>query len=100
MNKAFVREPEQGVDYCPRCGSAGQQVGIEAVEFYLSKEKQVRVADPANFCPSPRCDVVYFDAFERVILKGDLDKARLSQRSRRTDLCVFRIDPARHRAGC
>ena len=27
MNKAFVREPEQTADYCPRCGSKGQPVG-------------------------------------------------------------------------
>lgn len=74
MNKAFVREPDGNIDYCPRCGSAGQPVGIETVEFYLSKETTKKVADPANFCPSPRCDVVYFDAFERVILKSDLDK--------------------------
>ena len=32
------------------------------------------VADPANFCPLPQCDVVYFDAFERVVLTGDLSR--------------------------
>lgn len=74
MNKAFVREPEQGTDYCPRCGSAGQTVGGETIEFYLARGKQRSVTDPANFCPSPRCEVVYFDAFERVILKSDLAK--------------------------
>jgi hypothetical protein len=74
MNKAFIREPDSNIDYCPGCGSAGQPVGIETVEFYLSKETKKRVADPANFCPAPSCDVVYFDAFERVILKSDLDK--------------------------
>ena len=74
MNKAFVREPESNIDYCPRCGTAGQPVGIETVEFRLSKGTTKKVSDPANFCPSPRCDVVYFDAFERVILKSDLDK--------------------------
>lgn len=36
--------------------------------------KTPTVADPANFCPSPQCDVVYFDAFERVITTGDLAK--------------------------
>ena len=75
MNKAFVREPDQNIDYCPRCGSPGQPVGSETVEFYLPRGKQRRVADPANFCPSPRCEVVYFDAFERVILKSDLEKS-------------------------
>ena len=80
------------VDYCPRCGSAGQPVGFETVAFYLSKETQKKVADPLNFCPLPRCDVVYFDAFERVILKGELGQTRLSQRSRCPDLRVLRID--------
>ncbi len=28
--------------------------------------------EPANFCPSPQCKVVYFDAFERVVLAADL----------------------------
>ena len=100
MNKAFVREPDVTVDYCPRCGSAGQPVGIETIESYLSKEKQRRVADPANFCPSPRCDVVYFDAFERVILKSDLDKPVYPKDPDGPDLRLFRLDPPRHRTGC
>jgi hypothetical protein len=74
MNKAFVREPEQGVDYCPRCGSKGEQVGRETIRAYVPAEKAQTVTDPANFCPSPLCDVAYFDAFERVVLVGDLTK--------------------------
>jgi hypothetical protein len=27
----------------------------------------VAIAETANFCPSPHCDVVYFDMFERTI---------------------------------
>jgi len=49
-------------DYCPRCGSPGQPVGRETIQAYLSAEKIKMVADPANFCPSPQCNVVYFDA--------------------------------------
>ena len=74
MNKAFVREPDQTAEYCPRCGSKGQQVGRETVRSYLPDGKAPTVADPASFCPSPQCDVVYFDAFERVIVTGDLAK--------------------------
>lgn len=74
MNKAFVREPDHDADYCPRCGSKGQQVSRETVQHYLPVEKTPMVADPANFCPSPQCEVVYFDAFERVILTGDLNR--------------------------
>jgi hypothetical protein len=74
MNKAFVREPDQAADYCPRCGSKGEQVGRETVQFHLPSGKPPVVSDPANFCPSPTCDVVYFDSFERVIVTGDLSK--------------------------
>jgi hypothetical protein len=74
MNKAFVREPDLSVAYCPRCGSKGQQVGRETVQSYLPSGKSPLVADPSYFCPSPQCDVVYFDAFERVIATGDLNK--------------------------
>jgi hypothetical protein len=44
------------------------------MQSYLSSEKSQTVTDPANFCPSPLCDVAYFDAFERVVLVGDLIK--------------------------
>jgi hypothetical protein len=74
MNKAFVREPDQTVDYCPRCGSQGQPVSGETLQTHLSKEQMGKVSDPANFCPSPRCKVVYFDSFERVVLAEDLSR--------------------------
>jgi hypothetical protein len=74
MNKAFVREPDHVADYCPRCGAKGEQVGRETIQSYLPEGKTPAVADPANFCPTPQCDVVYFDAFERVLLTGDLNK--------------------------
>mgnify|MGYP000884128081 CR=1 FL=1 len=74
MNKAFVREPDQTVDYCPRCGSQGQPVGGATLQAWLPGETSRRVSDPASFCPSPQCEVVYFDAFERVVLTTDLDR--------------------------
>lgn len=74
MNKAFVREPDQIADYCPRCGSKGQQVGWGTIRSHLPEGKTPTVTNPANFCPSPQCDVVYFDVFERVLLTGDLAK--------------------------
>ena len=75
MNKAFVREPDQTADYCPRCGSKGQQVGRETIQSHLPDGKTPTVTDPANFCPSPQCDVVYFDAFERIIVTDDLRRS-------------------------
>ncbi len=74
MNKAFVREPDQTDDYCPRCGSKGEPVGSETLESYLSDEQMRMVAQPANFCPSPQCQVVYFDAFERAISTADIHR--------------------------
>jgi hypothetical protein len=74
MNKAFVREPDQTADYCPRCGAKGEPVGRETVQSHLAEGKTAIVADPANFCPSPRCEVAYFDAFERIIVTADLSK--------------------------
>jgi hypothetical protein len=73
MNNAFVREPDQTADYCPRCGAKGQPVGRETIRAHLPEGKTPSVADPANFCPSPQCDVAYFDSFERVVLTGDLN---------------------------
>lgn len=72
MNKAFVREPDQVADYCPRCGTKGESVGSETLQHQLPKEMWGRVSASANFCPTPQCEVVYFDAFERVILTADL----------------------------
>lgn len=72
MNKAFVREPDRNADYCPRCGSEGEPVGAETLAHHLPDELIRRVAEVANFCPSPRCPVAYFDSFERVVLADEL----------------------------
>jgi hypothetical protein len=72
MNKAFVREPDSTADYCPRCGSKGQPVHAETIQAYLSADRNATLSDPANFCPSPQCNVAYFDTFERVIMTDEL----------------------------
>ncbi len=72
MNKAFVREPDHVADYCPRCGTKGEAVGSETLQHQLPKEMWGCVSASANFCPAPQCEVVYFDASERVILTADL----------------------------
>ncbi len=72
MNKAFMREPEGGADYCPRCGSKGEAVGGKTLAAHLAAESRSGLAEPANFCPAPQCPVAYFDAFERVVLAADL----------------------------
>ena len=66
MNKAFVREPDDtGAGYCPRCGSLGTAVGRPTLAAHLRAEAVGQLSDPAFFCPFARCDVVYFDTFER-----------------------------------
>jgi hypothetical protein len=74
MNKAFLREPDRTADYCPRCGSQGEPVGRETLQEFLTDAQRRSIADPANFCPSSRCEVVYFDSFERTLLTGDLPR--------------------------
>ena len=72
MNKAFVREPEQTADYCPRCGSKGHEVGVEVLKSYLTDEQRHGLAEPVNFCPSPKCRVAYFDGLERSVMASEL----------------------------
>jgi hypothetical protein len=74
MNKAFVREPDQTADYCPRCGTQGEPVGEKTLATYLTQEQRGRLSEPANFCPSPQCPVAYFDSFERMVLAVDLQR--------------------------
>lgn len=72
MNKAFVREPDQIGDCCPRCGSKGEPVSRDTLRHQLTEEVRSRISDSASFCPSPKCDVVYFDCFEQFVLTTDL----------------------------
>ena len=66
MNKAFVREPDDtGKRYCPRCGALGEQVGRVTLEAHLRGESLGGIAAAAWFCPTPTCDVAYFDDFDR-----------------------------------
>ena len=72
MNKAFVREPDDtGHRYCPRCGSLGVNVGAVTWRAHLKDPAAAHLSEQAFFCPFPRCDVVYFDEFDRVALTGD-----------------------------
>jgi hypothetical protein len=69
MNKAFVREVEEGPSRCPRCGSVGDVVGEETLRAHLSERDRQRFVQTALFCPHPRCPVVYFDDFGAEILR-------------------------------
>jgi hypothetical protein len=67
MNKAFVREPEPMHDLCPRCGAAGTPVGTATLDALVRPDHRARLGDSAAFCPSPLCEVAYFDAFDRTV---------------------------------
>ena len=72
MNKAFVRESDSTVDYCPRCGSKGDPVGPQTLTNYLSDQQRRTIAVSASFCPAANCPVAYFDTFKRVVLAAEL----------------------------
>jgi hypothetical protein len=73
MNKAFVREAEDtGKYYCPRCRALGEQVGRVTLEAQLRPEALGTIAETAFFCPTPNCEVAYFDLFDRVVLVAAL----------------------------
>jgi CopZ-like zinc binding protein len=74
MNKAFVREPDQTGEFCPECGSLGEPVTAVTLDAQLTPEARRGIADLACFCPYPRCDVVYFDSFERVVTTAALSQ--------------------------
>ena len=74
MNKAFVRETDALSDRCPRCGTAGQGVTRVTLDAQLTSERRQELGDSAFFCPAAHCDVVYFDAFERIVLASALPR--------------------------
>jgi hypothetical protein len=75
MNKAFVREPDDtGQRFCPRCQSLGEAVPSETIAALLSDELRAGLADAAYFCPFARCEVVYFDSYERVITTAQFSR--------------------------
>lgn len=75
MNKAFVRDPDQATERCPRCGSLGQPVGAATLNALLPAEVRRRLPDSANFCPLPSCEVAYFDMFEQSVSTRELNCA-------------------------
>lgn len=76
MNKAFVREPElDGKAYCPRCGTLGIAVGQATLDHQIQHDCRAKLGDSAYFCGFGRCDVAYFDDFERLVFVSELRQA-------------------------
>jgi hypothetical protein len=69
MNKAFMREPDQVDSPCPRCRSKGLQVGPQTLNAMLDSVSRRKLAESAYFCPSERCDVLYYDDFSSVVTR-------------------------------
>uniref|UniRef100_A0A7C2P152 CopZ zinc binding domain-containing protein n=1 Tax=Schlesneria paludicola TaxID=360056 RepID=A0A7C2P152_9PLAN len=67
MNKAFIREADDGPHRCPQCGTVGLPVGAETLAAHLPLPVRQRIADSADFCSDPACPVVYFDDFGSVV---------------------------------
>lgn len=75
MNKAFVREPDDtGQRNCPRCGSIGVPVQAETLASFLTAEARTNLADTAYYCPFAKCEVAYFDDFERMATVDSLTR--------------------------
>jgi hypothetical protein len=72
MNKAFVREPEDAGNRCPKCGSAGPAVFQTTLEAHVPADLLAEFASSAFFCPLATCPVGYFDQFERSIPAANL----------------------------
>ena len=76
MNKAFVREPESyGRAYCPLCSSLGTPVSSAVLDHHVQKQTRPQMGESAWFCDFARCDVAYFDLFERTISVNELQFA-------------------------
>ncbi len=73
MNKAFVREPEpDGRAFCPQCGTLGVTVGKATLDHHIHAESRSKLGAGGWFCGFARCEVAYFDLFERVVLVSEL----------------------------
>ena len=89
MNKAFIKEPEQDRDaLCPRCGSIGLQVSEATLAAQAKAEKAMELGEVAFFCPFARCEVAYFDLFERYLTTAWESGAQPVVVLTKADLCL------------
>ena len=67
MNKAFVREPDNFDPDCPRCNAPGDSVTRTTLVAQIGEAAAAALGDSAAFCPTPSCDVAYFDSLEMTV---------------------------------
>jgi hypothetical protein len=72
LNKAFVRESDSTEVRCPRCGAIGEEALRSALEALTTAETRRSLAASVLFCPTPVCEVAYFDAFEAFVTVDSL----------------------------
>jgi hypothetical protein len=73
MNKAFIREPDEtGSLFCPACGSLGIAVGSQTWQAHVRDPGATPLAESAFFCPYAKCQVAYFDMFDRRVTTDEL----------------------------
>lgn len=73
MNKAFVRESEpDGHAFCPQCGTLGVAVSKATLDYHIHADSRAKLGEDAWFCAFARCEIAYFDMFERVALVSEL----------------------------
>ena len=87
MNKAFVKENDSTEGRCPRCGSPGLAVFQDTLQAHLAPELLEHLTDTAFFCAQPRCSVVYFDLFDRVVEESAV-KAPVYPKNPAAPLCA------------
>lgn len=72
MNKAFCKEPDTAEPaLCPACGRDGLAVAHETLSAHVAAEAVGTLGEPAYFCPTDTCPVLYFDLLERSIAAAD-----------------------------
>jgi hypothetical protein len=87
MNKAFIKEQDATEGRCPRCGSPGTVVFQETLRAHLAAEALQNLTESAFFCAQPRCSVVYFDLFDRVVEEAAV-KTRVYPKNPAAPLCA------------
>ena len=87
MNKAFVREADDIGPRCPGCGSIGWEVLRATLDAHIPAALRGTITESAWFCPFDRCEIVYFDAFDRS-LRTDQVPARVYPKDPAAPLCA------------